>query len=269
MSKILVSVNSKEHLEEVLNKDIDGIILYIDKLSVNSSFYLDIDELKDIKTTKEVFVCINKLMHNDDLDELRRVMNILKDREERILFYDMAVYRIASELGMKDRLVIYQDHLNASILSNQFYYDLGIRGSFITNDITGEELLEIKRNSKMDIFFLGYGYQPIFYSRRYLVKNYLKYIEENSGNEYNIISDNGVEYPIKEEEFGTTIYSPGVINLVNYMDMLDEIDYIVLNEEKTEHDKFMEVIDKFIKREKTQEDTYLGFFKVKTIYKVK
>ena len=121
----------------------------------------------------------------------------------------------------------------------------------------------------MDIFFLGYGYQPIFYSRRYLVKNYLKYIEENSGNEYNIISDNGVEYPIKEEEFGTTIYSPGVINLVNYMDMLDEIDYIVLNEEKTEHDKFMEIIDKFIKREKTQEDTYLGFFKVKTIYKVK
>ena len=53
------------------------------------------------------------------------------------------------------------------------------------------------------------------------------------------------------------------------MDMLDEIDYIVLNEEKTEHDKFMEIIDKFIKREKTQEDTYLGFFKVKTIYKVK
>ena len=253
MSKILVSVNSRESLEEVLNKDIDGIILYIDKLSVNSSFYLNIEELKDIKTTKEVFVCINKLMHN----------------EERILFYDMAVYRIASELGMKDRLVIYQDHLNASILSNQFYYDLGIRGSFITNDITGEELLEIKRNSKMDIFFLGYGYQPIFYSRRYLVKNYLKYIEENSGNEYNIISDNGVEYPIKEEEFGTTIYSPGVINLVNYMDMLDEIDYIVLNEEKTEHDKFMEIIDKFIKREKTQEDTYLGFFKVKTIYKVK
>ena len=171
MSKILVSVNSKEHLEEVLKKDIDGIILYINKLSVNSSFYLDIDELDEIDTDKEVFVCINKLMHNGDLDELRRVMYKLKDRKERILFYDMAVYRIARELGMENRLVIYQDHLNASILSNQFYYDLGIRGSFITNDITGEELIDIKKNREMDIFFLGYGYQPIFYSRRYLIKN--------------------------------------------------------------------------------------------------
>lgn len=269
MSKILVSVSSREHLEDVLKKDIDGIILYIDKLSVNSSFYLNIDDLSLIDTDKEVFVCMNKLMHNNDLDELRRVMNILKNRKERILFYDMAVYKIACELGIENRLVIYQDHLNASVLSNQFYYDLGIRGSFITNDITGEELTIIKKNSKMDIFFLGYGYQPIFYSRRYLIKNYLKYIGEDAGREYNIISDNGVEYPIKEEEFGTTIYSPRVINLVNYMDVLSDIDYIVLNEEKVDYDEFIRMVDKFIKREKIQEDTYLGFFKVKTIYKVK
>lgn len=269
MSKILVSVSSREHLEDVLKKDIDGIILYIDKLSVNSSFYLNIDDLSLIDTDKEVFVCMNKLMHNNDLDELRRVMNILKNRKERILFYDMAVYKIACELGIENRLVIYQDHLNASVLSNQFYYDLGIRGSFITNDITGEELTTIKKNSKMDIFFLGYGYQPIFYSRRYLIKNYLKYIGEDVGREYNIISDNGVEYPIKEEEFGTTIYSPRVINLVNYMDVLSDIDYIVLNEEKVDYNEFIRMVDKFIKREKIQEDTYLGFFKVKTIYKVK
>ena len=42
MSKLLVTANSFKHLNELLDKDIYGIILYIDKLSVNSSFYIKI-----------------------------------------------------------------------------------------------------------------------------------------------------------------------------------------------------------------------------------
>ena len=136
-----------------------------------------------------------------------------------VMFYDMGVYNIALELGMINKLVIYQDHLNASIQSNMFYYDLGIKGSYITSDITGKELLEIKNNSKMDIYFTGYGYLPIFYSRRYLIRNYLKYInKEECTNKYSIVSDMGSEYPIGEEEYGSTIYSQETVNLINYLD---------------------------------------------------
>lgn len=268
--KLLVSGNSLEHLNELIHMDIDGVIIYIDKLSVNSNFYMDIDSVIGMDFNKrEVFICLNKIMHNSDLEYLRIVLNKIKDMDFRILFYDMAVYNIACELGIEKRLVIYQDHLNASILSNKFYYDLGIRGSFITNDITCEELIDIKKNSKMEIMFLGYGYQPIFYSRRYLIRNYLKYIGNDYGEEYKIISDNGGEYPIKEEKYGTTIYSPREINLINYLDMLKEIDYIVMNSVNISCDKFNEMVLRFIRREKISEGTYLGFFKVKTIYKLK
>ena len=270
MSKLIVTVNSLEQLDELLDKNIYGVMLYIDKLSVNSSFYINIDDIDKIDFKgKMVYLCMNKIMHNNDLDLVRENLTRLKDMDVKILFYDMSVYNIAKELDMVDKLVIYQDHLNASILSNKFYYDLGIKGSYISSDITGEELLEIKKNSNMDIYFMGYGYAPIFYSRRYLIKNYLKFIDkEDMVGNYSIVNDMDIEYPIREEDYGTTIYSDKVVNLINYLDYLSDIDYIVMNSNLIDNDEFIRMVDKFINRDK-MDDCYLGFFNTKTIFKVK
>lgn len=268
--KLLVSANSKDHLIKLLNKHIDGVILSVEKLSVNDNYYVKLEDINKIDfKDKEIFLSINKLMHNSDLEYLRNVMNKLKDKSIRILFYDMAVYNIAKELDMVDKLVIEQDHLNASVLSNRFYSKRGIRGSYITSDITKDELLEIKNNSDMELFFLGYGYAPIFYSRRYLITNYLKYIDETSnGKNYHIVSDTNNVYPIEEEDYGTTIYTEKPINLLNYIDLIKNIDYLVLKSNKIEDDEFNKMVDKFINHEKTEEE-YVGFFNTKTIYKVK
>ena len=270
MGKLVVSANSLKHLKNLLNKDIDGVILYIDKLSVNTKFYVNVDIFNKVDFKgKEIFVSLNKIMHNSDLEYLRGVMDKLKDKKVRILFYDMAVYNIALEFKMVDKLVIYQDHLNASTSTNRFYFNLGILGSYITSDITGEELLEIKKNSKGMIMFTVYGYVPIFYSRRYLITNYLKYIRKNNiCGKYRILSDSGVSYPIDEEEFGTTVYSMQPVNLINYLDLIDSVDYFVMHSNNIACDKFDKMIDKFIKREKVR-DEYIGFFKTKTIYRVK
>ena len=271
MSKLICTGNSVSDIEKLLLKDINGIILYIDKLSVNSSFYMDIDDIDKIECgDKELFICMNKLMHNKDIDYLRECLLKVRDKNLHILFYDMAVYNIARELGIEDKLVIYQDHLNASILSNRFYNRLGIKYSFITSDITMEELLLIKRNVDSKIMFLGYGYLPMFYSRRYLISNYLKYIDQFDGekSKYEIVSDMVKKYAIAEEENGTTIYTDREVNLINYMEQLDEIDYIVMNSNNIDSDEYLRMVDKFIKREK-MDDCYLGFLDKKTIYKVK
>lgn len=270
MSKFVVTVNSLKHIDELLVKDIYGVMLYIDKLSVNSTFYISLDELKKIDfKNKKVFLVMNKIMHNSDLDMVRYTLSKIKDMDVKILFYDMSIYNICRELDILDKLVIYQDHLNASIQSNNFYYDLGISGSYVTSDITGSELLEIKNNGKMDIYFTVYGYLPIFYSRRYLVKNYLKFIDrEDAVGKYSIVSDMGCEYPICEEEYGTTIYSQEPVNLINYLDELDGIDYLIMNSNGVDNSEFNKMVDKFINREKIL-DCYAGFYNTKTIFRVK
>ena len=273
MSKIIVTPSSLDHMYELTSYNIDGFIIPIKNLSANQSFEVDYKDLElviDKIKNKEVILLINKMMHSSDIELLRKVLKKTSTlKVDKIMYYDNSVYMLSQELKLNIPLVIYQDHTNTSILTNNFYQGLGIGGSFISNDITMEELLDIKKNSKGDIMFLGYGYQPIFYSRRYLINNYLEYIYEYSGNEYNIISDNGVRYPISEEDEGTTIYSPGVINLINYMDKLEDIDYIVMNSVMIKIEEFDEMVDKFIKRKKINDNTYLGFLNVKTIYKVK
>ncbi len=270
MSKLIVTGNSLEHLNKLVNKDIYGIMLYIDKLSVNSSFYVNVDDIEKINfKDKKIFVVMNKIMHNCDLELVRDNLSKLKNIDVKILFYDIGVYNIAKDLGIVDKLVIYQDHLNASVQSNRFYYNLGINGSYISSDVTGEELLEIKNDNKMEIYFLGYGYAPIFYSRRYLIKNYLKFIDkEDLSGKYTIVSDMGCEYPIDEEEYGTTIYSEKPVNLINYLSYLEDIDYVVMNSNMIDDEEFNLVVDRFINKD-SMDECYLGFFNTKTIFKVK
>ena len=268
--KLIVSPSSYEQINTLVNKDIYGILLSIDKFSVNDSFYVDVEDIDKIDfKNKKVFISLNKMMHNSDLEYLSDVINKIKNKDIKIIFYDMAVYNIAREYNILDKLIISQDHLNASNLSNNFYYNIGIKGSLITSDITGNELNEIKDNTKMDIYFMAYGYAPIFYSRRYLITNYLKYINcKDKYKKYEILSDNNVVYPIVEEEYGTTIYTPKPINLINHLDELTNIDYLVLKNNMINDDEFNKMVDKYLKNEKI-DDEYIGFFDKKTIYKVK
>ena len=121
----------------------------------------------------------------------------------------------------------------------------------------------------MDIYFMAYGYAPIFYSRRYLITNYLKYIKSNDKSEkYELLSDTGEIYPISEEAYGTTIYSPKPINLINHLDKLTNIDYLVLRSNMIDDSEYDKMIDKYIKKDKVK-DEYIGFFDKKTIYRVK
>lgn len=270
MPKYIVSINSKSQLSNILKKDIDGLIIYLDKLSVNSSYYMTIEEiLKTDFSNKELFICMNKIMHNSDLDLVKKSLEKLQKYNCTILFYDMAVYKLAKELDMTDKLMIYQDHLNTSSYSNKFYYNLGITRSFISSDITGEELLQIRKNYPGKIMFTAYGYVPIFYSRRYLITNYLKYLnlEKKSAN-YTIKSDHGDVYPIIEEDFGTTVYSSRPVNLINKIPELADIDYLVLNGNLIEEAEFSNIIDNFLHQNKMN-DCYLGFYETKTIYRVK
>lgn len=269
MKKILVIPNRFELLGRVLETDVTGVILPIAGLAVNSDCYFSVSDVKSILnyTSKEVCVSFNKIMHNCDLAELERVLvAINKMNVQKIFFYDLAVYHICKRLGIKKELVIFQDHLNASRASNLFYQKRGIAYSVITNDITLEEMNEIGKD--MPLMFVSYGYLPIFYSRRYLITNYLKYLslEKEEGRYY--IRNGEDRYPIVEEEYGTTIYTKRPVNCIK--DVKDmKVEYLILNSTLVEENDFMKVVSSYLRDEVEEEkENYEGFLHQKTVYKL-
>lgn len=268
MKKILVIPNSYDNLREILKTNIDGIILPIKGLAVNSNIYFTVEDIKNIinLTSKEVCVSINKIMHNEDLEYLEKVLvSLNKLNIRKILFYDLSVINICKKLNIRKDLVVFQEHLNASLYSNNFYTKRGIKNIVITNDITANEINEIgKHNSLM---LICYGYLPIFYSRRYLISSYLNYIKHDKNNNNYYIKNREDKYPIIEEENGTTIYSKMPINLINEVDNLN-IEYIILNATLIDNKEFLDVLNNYLKNKKDNKEHYKGFLDRKTVYKV-
>ena len=268
MKKILVQPNSLENLGDILKTNVDGVILPLEHLAVNSSIYFSLEDIKSIinLTSKEVCVSINKIMHNSDLELLEQsLVSLNKMNISKIFFYDLSVMNIVKRLGIKKELVVFQDHLNASLYSNQFYKKRGIHYSVITNDITKKEINEISQYNSL--MLICYGYLPIFYSRRYLITNYLKYIHQDKQSNIYYIKNQEDKYPIVEEENGTTIYTKEPINLIDEMNEL-QVEYIILDANLTSREDFRSILTSYLTNTSDNKEHYLGFLNQKTVYKV-
>ncbi len=268
MKKILVIPN-KSNLELVLNSKVDGLILPLESLACEYDYYYSLADIKKIlnKTKKEVCVCINKIMHDDDLKNLEMALITLnKMNISKIFFYDVSVLKMCRDMNINKKLVVFQDHLNASYLTNRFYKNNNVSYSVITNDITKEEINEISKYQ--DLMMICYGYLPIFYSRRYLVSNYLQYIGKNNTSDVYYIKHDDDYYPIMESDSGTCVYTKKPINLINEINDLN-IEYIILNSFLIDDSNFIKIMEDYIEGNISNDSNYLGFLNEKTIYKVK
>ena len=265
MNNLIIVPNKKEEINNILSKNIKGIILGVKDLSIYD-LSLDIDEIISIadNTDKKIIIAINKMIHNKDLSLVKEILTKIKDTKiSGILFYDIGILKIAKDLNINKELILSQEHLNASINSNNFYYNKGINSTFITSDITYNEVLEIKDNTKMNIYYTVYGYLPIFYSRRLLLTNYFKYIDKEKTSDKYYIYDKEDKHLVRERDFGTIIYSP-LVNLINHLDKLNDIN-LVIDLSYTDN---INIIDDFINKNKIDKE-YLGFFNTKTTYKLR
>ncbi len=263
MNNLAIILGKEEDINLARTNGINELIIGVKDLSIYP-YEMDIDDIIALSNDFNITIAINRMIHNSSLDLVRKVLEKVRiSKIKKILFYDLGIYKISQDLNIKKELVISQEHLNASTKSNLFYYKKGIKNSFISSDITYEEVLDIKEKSKMKIYYTVYGYLPIFYSRRLLLSNYFKYIKKDMKDNTYYITNNDLRYMIKEYSYGTIIYSP-LVNLSNKVHLLKDIDYLVIDLSYCD-DK--EVISKFILNRDT--NNYIGFFDEKTIYKVK
>ena len=156
------------------------------------------------------------------------------------------------------------------------YYDLGVKGAYLSNETTKDEVLNIRNNTKSDLFILLLGNPVVAMSRRSLLTSYFAN-KNKSNNDLITIKEpkSGQEFLVKEDNNGTTFFYNRRLNLSNvYKELVDSgINYGIVEQGDYSSDEYKELINSFISFNKQKIDELAGhnrgFLYRETIYKVK
>lgn len=269
MSKILLKINDVKEL----SYEADGYILGIDKYSFLFGKTFNIDEIKKIKDDlkkKEIFVSFNRVIFNDELEDYKMKLKEIDDLGiNGIIVGDIA----ALTYDIKTNVILDQTHLNNSFYAINHYYNNGVYGTVLTNDITLSEINDIKKNTKSVLFKQVFGYPHLSTSKRKLISNYKEYFNINDASSIYEISEKNSNniYKIIEDNFGTHILGDKVLNLLSF-DI--DVDYKIVDGFML--DDVKKVLEIFMNNKKDKNDwindTYnanYGFINKETIYRVK
>lgn len=282
MSRIITIPSSLNEIEKT-KTIVDGFIIGIKDMCVNTNYCIDISELEILNTIndKDIFINLNKNMHNKDLEVVKELLISLNDYNIKgVLYYDVGVLNIYKSLDLNYDLVWSQEHLTTNYNTINYWNSFGVNYAHISSDITEEEIIKIAENSKAKLMVNLFGYLPMFVSKRHIVKNYLEYFNLSDDSKVNYMHKEDKTYPIIDDSVGTQVYSNNILNGIKTCLNIN-VDYIILNSFNIELDKFIDVINMFKCVNKDNVEEYnskinnmfanvdYGFLNTKTIYKVK
>lgn len=288
MCKKIIISKSFNQIKQLVNL-CDGYIVGIKNLSVNLPNYFSIDELKEIETfcvnnNKSLFVSINKNIHNSQLAELKETLIKLSNMNiSGVIFYDIAIVNLNNKLNLNLNLIWNQEHMVTNFNTINYWSNKGISCSYLSSELTKEEVFKIRSMTKCKLMMNVFGYIPMFTSKRPLVKNYLEKFNLFDNSSINYLEKENNLYPIVSSDI-TTVYSSKILNLSQDIKELEDerINYLVFNSFNIEDNIFLEIMNLFnLLTSDNIKDTFnkinmllnynidTGFFYKETVYKVK
>ena len=210
----LITIPTKQNLSNIVEYS-DAILIGIDNLSVNVPDTYSIHEVEEIikkYNQIEFFVALNKNMHKCDLDNLKdALIKLDKMNIAGIFYYDIAVLEYRNTLNLKVPLVWSQEHLTTNYATMNYWYNENVNYTYVSSEITLDEIIENRKNTKMKLIVPIFGYLPMFVSKRHLVENYLEYFNlDKKSSKYELEKDSKL-YPVSIISNDTTIYSSHIL----------------------------------------------------------
>ena len=275
----LLGVIRGNNFLEYLDNGLDGMILPLESFSVDYFKYYSISDIKEYRknTDKLLYVVINKMIFNNELDSLFKVLKELENiKVDGVFFYDLAVLNLVRENNLSINLIYNGTHMVTNSDTIDLYYDLGVKGAYLSNEITKNEVLNIRSNTKSDLFILLLGNPVVAMSRRSLLTSYFANKNKSKSDLITIKEPkSGQEFLVKEDSNGTTFFYNRRLNLSNvYKELKDSgINYGIVEQGDYSSDEYKELINAFVNFNKKKIDELVGhnrgFLYRETIYKVK
>lgn len=162
---------------------------------------------------ERIYLLINKMIHESDLENLKNYLNLIKDLPIRgIVVNDISVYILAKEISLENKIIYQPGTMNTDTYSEEYFKKRNLLGITLSREITLEEIMKFD-GKDIELSLIGHGYLDMFYSKRKLLTNYLVYKGIKGKiikNKYNLRLNEEIRekefYPIFEDEFGTHIF---------------------------------------------------------------
>lgn len=292
MNLIIVPKN-KYSIKKYLKKGVNSFILGLKDFCVNykCKFSIkDIIKLKNKYPDINIFISIDKMINNKDIEDLTEVLLAIdKLNTKGILFYDNSLLVLKKKLNLKVNLVWNNSYCVVNYNACNYYYDKGCKIGLVSSEITIDEIIEINNKTKMDLIVNVFGYLSMSYSKRSLLHNYFKDSKQLKLKHHYQLTEKSskAKILIKEDKLGTSLYHYELLNASNEIFKLidNNINNLLFIEDYINETLFNKVIDKYLfikdnyktlNKEEVINDlnniinsNYNGFFNKKTIYKVK
>lgn len=249
--------------------------------------YEQIEQLNRIKKDKKTFVYVNALVEQHQVNELAGHLKKLETiKVDGLIFQDFAVYQLVKKMKWDCELVYHPDTLNTNYASLNIYNDLGVAGAFLAREISLEQKLAIKANTKIACWVQIHGCEYMAYSKRLLVSNYLKVINKEANRDSSsslTIKANNIDSlsHIYEDKYGTHILSANVLQSLDNLHEYAPFDYGIIDNQFTADKFYLRVVDLYLQASrhpgdylaKLQEldenvEYYKSFTYEKTVYKI-
>lgn len=223
-----------KNLEEIstlinLGVDVFSVDTPLTVKRINEKLFENLSEIK--KIGKQVYLLINKIIHEQDLKTLRSILEKAKTCDiDGLVVADISVMIVAKDYGLESKIIYQPGTMNTNSFDNQYFSLKEIKGITLSKEITLEEVEVICENKKTELSIIGHGYLDMFYSKRKLLTNYFKF----KGIEKANVKDNpdfrleeemrpDSDYPILEDDFGTHIFRDKAL------ESFSELEYFTMN----------------------------------------
>ncbi len=186
------------------------------------------------KRGKKVFVTLNIIAHNEDLEGVPEYIKEL-DRVgvDAVIVADPGIFQI-----VKDNAPTLEIHLSTqanttNYMTANFWYKQGVKRVVVAREQSLEEIKELiaKKDEGLEVEAFVHGAMCISYSGRCLLSNYMSHRDANRGEcaqscrwRYYLVEEKrpGEYFPITEDDKGTYIYNSKDLCMLEYVPELIE-----------------------------------------------
>lgn len=188
MTEVLSPAGDLERLKWALMYGADAVYIggynYSLRANANNFSIQDITEGVDFAHSlgKKVYVTVNILFHNEDLEGLTEYLTTLSDiGVDAFIVSDLAVIKRIRELNLKPEIHISTQESSVNKLAVKFWESVGATRVVLARECSKIDIIDIKNNTDAELEVFIHGAMCTSYSGRCVLSNYVTKRDSNRG----------------------------------------------------------------------------------------